>query len=149
MARKALLGLAIMVVMTAVSPKGTHANRPETDCRKVDSPKKVLVGVASWYGPGFHKKPTATGNKFDQNDPRQAACLDPYTHTLKYDNKLTCVEVTNLRNGIKLTVECRDTGSFCEKYERMIDLSKAGSAKLRGGKAGTIEEVLVEPVPCG
>src|SRR6266705_1851911 len=26
------------------------------------------VGIASWYGPGFHGKPTASGTIYDQNE---------------------------------------------------------------------------------
>ncbi|MBS3903057.1 MAG: hypothetical protein KGZ30_01625 [Anaplasmataceae bacterium] len=151
----ALLGLIALTIAFGdmISPNGTtttYANVIQENCRLVKSPKTVLIGEASYYGPGFHGRPTATGNAYDQDDPHKAACLDAFTHTLLRERrkKLTCVEVTNLDNGRKLRVECRDTGSFCEKYGRVIDLSRAGSAFLREGRAATIEKVLVEPVSC-
>lgn len=143
-----LLGLILTIACNLISPKGANARVPQQNCKLVTSPTTVLIGEASYYGPGFHGKPTATGNIYDQNDPHKAACLNPFTHTLREKRKLTCVRVTNLENGRKLEVECRDTGAFCQLYERIIDLSKAGSEFLRGGEAATIERVLVEPVPC-
>lgn len=148
MTRLALLGLIalLIAVFDLVSPNGTRAKSQEHACMFIRKPT-TLVGEASWYGPGFHGDRTATGNVFNQNDPRKAACLDPFTNTLKLWKKLTCVEVTNLDNGRKLKVECRDTGSFCESYGRVIDLSRAGAAALGYEEAGHTD-VKVEPVPC-
>ena len=36
--------------------------------RQTDDPAFRQVGVASWYGPGFHGRRTASGERFDQND---------------------------------------------------------------------------------
>ncbi len=129
----ALLGLVVAVI--AASPKRTNAQ--DSLCN-IESPT-ILVGQASWYGPRFHGKKTATGKVFDQNDPSMAACLDGF--------KNACLRVTNLENRRSLTVACRDTGSFCEKYGRIIDLSEAGAIRL-GYKTRGEADVRVEPVAC-
>ena len=48
------------------------------------------VGIASWYGPGFHGKSTANGEVFDQNKITAAHRTLPMP---------SIVKVTNLENG--------------------------------------------------
>ena len=38
------------------------------------------IGVASWYGPGFHGRKTASGKRFDQNDLTAAHRSLPSSH---------------------------------------------------------------------
>ena len=136
-----LLGLILTIASgNLISPKGANAQNTPPPC-DLEEPT-TLVGEASWYGPGFHGGRTATGNVYNQNDPSKAACLEAF--------KRTCVQVTNLQNGRTITVECRDTGQFCERYGRVIDLSRQGSIKLRGDgeEPGSIPKVKIEPVSC-
>ena len=51
------------------------------------------VGIASWYGPGFHGKSTANGEVFDQNKITAAHRTLPMP---------SIVKVTNLENGMVL-----------------------------------------------
>jgi rare lipoprotein A len=78
------------------------------------------TGIASWYGPGFHGKYTASGEIFDQNDLTAAHTTLPMP---------SLVRVTNLKNGKSLVVRINDRGPF--KEGRLIDLSKK-SAKTLG-----------------
>jgi rare lipoprotein A len=77
------------------------------------------VGVASWYGPGFQGRTTASGERFDQNDLTAAHRKLPMGSE---------VRVTNLENGRTITVEINDRGPYVEG--RVIDLSKAAARRL-------------------
>jgi len=77
------------------------------------------TGEASWYGPGFHGKYTASGEIFNQNDLTAAHPTLPMP---------SLVRVTNLSNGKSLIVRVNDRGPF--KSHRIIDLSKASAQKL-------------------
>src|SRR6058998_2315837 len=63
----------------------------------------VQVGVASWYGPGFHGNRTANGEVFDQNELTAAHPSLPLgSHVM----------VTNLTNGRTVEVRINDRGPF-------------------------------------
>ena len=90
------------------------------------------VGEASFYGPGFHGKKTATGEKFNQNDKTAAH------PTLPLGTKAT---VTNLDNGNSVDVKINDRGPYVKG--RDIDLSK-GAAKELGMTKGGVAPVKIE-----
>ena len=96
------------------------------------------VGEASFYGPGFHGKKTATGEKFDQNDKTAAH------PTLPLGTKAT---VTNLDNGTSVDVRINDRGPYVKG--RDIDLSKGAAKELGMTKDGVapvkIEAEVVPP----
>ena len=77
------------------------------------------VGVASWYGPGFNGRRTASGERFDQND------LTAAHRNLPLGSE---VRVTNLENGRTVTVEINDRGPYVKN--RVLDLSKAAAGRL-------------------
>lgn len=81
--------------------------------------KKVIRGQASWYGPGFHGKKTASGEIFDQGR------LTAAHKTLPLGTK---AKVTNLENGNTVEVEINDRGPYVG--ERVIDLSRAAANAL-------------------
>ena len=83
-------------------------------------------GGASWYGPGFHGKKTASGAKFNENAMTAAHKSLPFG---------TVVEVTDQRTGKSIKVTITDRGPFHKG--RIIDLSKAAAAKLGTKSAGT------------
>lgn len=82
-------------------------------------------GIASWYGPGFHMKATASGELFDQDMPSAAHTTLPLP---------SIVEVTNLDNGRKLKVRVNDRGPFVG--DRIIDLSKEAARQLDFDRKG-------------
>ncbi len=77
------------------------------------------IGNASWYGPGFHGKKTASGEVFNMY------ALTAAHKTLPLGSK---VRVTNLENGNQVIVRINDRGPF--HGGRVIDLSKAAAKKL-------------------
>lgn len=87
--------------------------------RPKHEPKYDEKGIASWYGPGFHGKPTATGERFNMYAMTAAHPTLPLNSLL---------HVTNLENGKQIIVRLNDRGPFAEK--RIIDLSKSAAEKL-------------------
>ena len=85
------------------------------------------TGIASWYGPGFHGKPTASGVIYDQND------LTAAHQTLPLGTR---VMVTNLENGRSTELLINDRGPFAKG--RIIDLSFAAGEALGMITPGTI-----------
>lgn len=84
------------------------------------------IGIASWYGPGFHGKPTANGEIFDEN---QISAAHP---TLPMP---VVARVTNLENGKSVILRINDRGPFAAGRE--IDLSKKAAEVLGFKEKGT------------
>jgi len=83
-------------------------------------------GVASWYGPGFHKERTSTGEPYDMYGMTAAHKTLPLPAYLR---------VTNLQNGRSIVVRVNDRGPFVGN--RIIDLSYTAAAKLDMLRNGT------------
>ena len=83
-------------------------------------------GVASWYGPGFHKERTSTGEPYDMYAMTAAHKTLPLPAYLR---------VTNLQNGRSVVVRVNDRGPFVGN--RIIDLSYTAAAKLDMLRNGT------------
>lgn len=94
----------------------------------------TFEGIASWYGPKFHGKKTASGEVFDMYD------LTAAHNTLPMGT--LCV-VTNKNTDESVTIRINDRGPFVK--DRVIDLSYA-AAKVIGmietGTAPVYVEVL-------
>ena len=84
------------------------------------------TGSASWYGPDFHGKPTASGETYNKYAYTAAH------KTLPFGTK---VNVKNLDNGLSTTVVINDRGPF--KSGRIIDLSYAAAKQISMIGAGT------------
>ena len=76
-------------------------------------------GIASWYGPKFHGKKTASGEVYNMYQMTAAHRLLPM-HTK--------VEVTNLENDKSIRLRINDRGPFVD--DRIIDLSLAAAREL-------------------
>jgi rare lipoprotein A len=83
-------------------------------------------GVASWYGPGFHKERTSVGEPYDMYGMTAAHKSLPLP---------AYVRVTNLQNGRSCVVRVNDRGPFVGN--RIIDLSYTAAAKLDMLRDGT------------
>jgi rare lipoprotein A len=84
--------------------------------------QRAAQGIASWYGPGFHGRRTASGERFNQNDFTAAHRSLPFG---------TRVVVTNMHNGRSVVVRINDRGPHIRG--RILDLS-AGAARVIGVK---------------
>jgi rare lipoprotein A len=121
---------------SAVPPKDKRAQGKkarEVNSRET-SKKKVIRGQASWYGPGFHGKKTASGEIFDQSR------LTAAHKTLPLGTK---AKVTNLENGNTVEVEINDRGPYVG--QRVIDLSRAAANALGFVESG-LTLVRIEPL---
>jgi rare lipoprotein A len=79
----------------------------------------VQMGVASWYGPGFHGRLTANGELYDMH------AFTAAHRTLQ----LPCVvRVENLDNGKAIIVRVNDRGPYVNG--RVIDLSRKAAEAL-------------------
>jgi rare lipoprotein A len=92
----------------------------------------VEIGEASWYGPGFHGRKTANGERFDTHELTAAHKTLPFGTLLK---------VTNLENNLFTIVRVNDRGPYVRG--RIIDLSKAAKEEI--GMGGTAQ-VKIEQV---
>jgi rare lipoprotein A len=85
----------------------------------------VTTGQASWYGPGFHGRRTASGEVFNQNALTAAHRRLPFG---------TVVRVTNLNNNRQVVVRINDRGPFTGG--RVIDLSAGAAREIGLDRAG-------------
>lgn len=92
------------------------------------------VGIASWYGPKFHGRPTANGEIYDMNALTAAHTTLPLP---------SIVRVTNLENGRSMLLRVNDRGPFVKG--RLIDVSRR-AAQLLGFAAKGTARVRVENV---
>jgi rare lipoprotein A len=100
---------------------------------------RVLQGIASWYGPRFDGRTTASGERFDED------ALTAAHETLALGTR---VRVTNLRNGRSVVVRINDRGPHYRG--RSIDLSRGAAARLgmiHPGTAPVRIEVLGDEAP--
>ena len=108
---------------------------PERPALGLRGGRDLQRGVASWYGPGFHGRLTANGERFDMNELTAAHKTLPFG---------TRVLVHNPRTGKEVVVRINDRGPFIKG--RMLDLSKAAAKALgvtsRGLDAVVLREVL-------
>ena len=94
--------------------------------------RQVRGGMASWYGPNFHGRRTANGERYNQNGYTAAHKSLPFG---------TRVKVTNVRTGQSVMVRINDRGPFIRG--RVIDLS-AGAARAIGVHSSGIAPVKLE-----
>lgn len=84
------------------------------------APARSESGMASWYGPGFHGRKTASGETFNMD------ALTAAHPTLPFGS---WVRVENTVNGRSVDVRINDRGPHLK--QRVIDLSR-GAAKALG-----------------
>jgi 3D (Asp-Asp-Asp) domain-containing protein len=85
------------------------------------------AGLASWYGPGFYGRHTASGTVYT------GARLTAAHRSLPFG---TLVRVTNLENGRRVVVVIDDRGPFIRG--RVIDLSVAAAQRLGMVRDGVV-----------
>nr|WP_230530069.1 septal ring lytic transglycosylase RlpA family protein [Microvirga roseola] len=92
------------------------------------SAKVIQSGKASWYGPGFHGKKTASGETFNTNEMTAAH------RTLPFGTK---VRVVNKKTGKSVVVRINDRGPYA--HGRVIDLSRASAQAIGISGVGAVE----------
>ena len=119
-------------VVPRIEPRSRNGNPPFYDVLGKryfvlsSSVGYVERGVASWYGPGFHKVRTSIGETYDMYGMSAAHKTLPLP---------AYVRVTNLQNGRSIVVRVNDRGPFVGN--RIIDLSYTAASKLDMLRNGT------------
>lgn len=121
MPRLRYLGLALGLLLS-LAVAGCRGPRTPIEVGKGWSEK----GVASWYGPGFDGRRTASGEVYDMWAMTAAHKQLPFG---------TVVEVTNRDNGRRVEVRVNDRGPFVRG--RIIDLSRAAAEAIDMVGTGT------------
>lgn len=132
-ARRRLLTAALGILLA--SGCGGARSSPATDVE----PGWTEEGVASWYGPDFHGKPTASGEIFDMESMTAAHPSLPLG---------TRIRVTVLSTGRNTVLRVNDRGPFTGG--RILDVSRAAARVLGFLGDGTARvEVRVLDAPAG
>jgi len=133
---------AVPDAVPRVEPRSRYGNPPfyEVFGKRyyvlASSADYVERGVASWYGPGFHKIRTSTGESYDMYGMTAAHKTLPLP---------AYVRVTNLQNGRSVVVRVNDRGPFVGN--RIIDLSYTAASRLDMLRDGTamVEVRAIDP----
>lgn len=98
--------------------EGRPRPRPEPQVSRSNR-RALISGLASWYGPGFNGRRSASGEIFNQNAMTAAHRTLPFG---------TRVRVTNPETGQSVVVRINDRGPFSGR--RVIDLSRAAAGAI-------------------
>lgn len=138
--RSASLAVPVVILLGSCAPPLPAVVTPVLStpvAARAELPAFDVVGIASWYGPGFAGRRTASGDIFDPNQLTAAHRTLPFgTH----------VKVTNMDNGRTVVVRINDRGPF--KAGRIIDLSRAAAERIGMLGSGTVR-VMIEPLQAG
>ena len=93
--------------------------------------RAIQTGPASWYGPGFHGRPTASGEPFNTNQ------LTAAHRTLPFGTRIKVVHQKTRRSVV---VRINDRGPYARG--RVIDLSWASAQAI--GLSGVAQVALLE-----
>lgn len=112
----------------------------QAEMYRLEETAQVLKGGASWYGPYFHGRITATGEVYNQYD------LTVASRTLPFD---TYLKVTNQKNGKSVVVRVNDRGPYVDENFRILDLSYRAATEIGADDVGVvpIDVVILKPAP--
>lgn len=143
--------IALISLTVLVTACGTREYSPEENRKlyKVGNPYTIAgqryhpkedfnydeTGLASWYGPGFHRNDTANGEQFNKYSMTAAHKTLPMP---------SVVRVTNLENGRSVKLRVNDRGPFVK--DRIIDVSKRAAEQL-GFLNNGVAKVRVQLLP--
>ncbi len=117
-----LLFVAACNTTTSMDPSTTGSISQTT----FEAGKEYQRGMASWYGPGFHGRRTASGERFNSSDMTAAHRSLPFGTRLR---------VVNESNGRSVVVRVNDRGPFA--HRRVIDLARGPAQALGLTSSGT------------
>ena len=109
-------------------------NEPRPALLAGEAAREFERGGASWYGPGFQGRRTASGERYDMHAFTAAHRTLPFG---------TLVRVHSLVNGREVDVRITDRGPFSRN--RVIDVSRAAAEELGMLGLGFKEVVLLVP----
>lgn len=107
---------------------------PEPELLAGEAARELERGRASWYGPRFHGRRTASGERYDMH------ALTAAHKTLPFG---TLVRVRSLVTGHEVEVRINDRGPFSPG--RVIDVSRAAAEALGMMGLGVKDVLLMVP----
>ncbi len=113
-------------VVTSCAPHPYYRRSSQPVKLRNASDLETSTGVASYYAHKFHGRRTASGEIFNMHSLTAAHRTYPFG---------TRVRVTNLENGMQVTVVVNDRGPFAKN--RIIDLSLAAAKRIDMIRSGT------------
>lgn len=120
---RAAIGASLATLLVLVSGGCARVGRPAPPPPAPPAgdvvPGWVEEGIASWYGPGFHGRTTASGEVYDMEASTAAHPSLPFG---------TVVRVHNLETGRVTELRVNDRGPFVRG--RIIDVSRRGAREL-------------------
>ena len=117
----ARVGISVAVALAAVNSVETAS------AKEKPSGATAASGAASWYGPGFHGRKTANGERYNMH------ALTAAHRSLPFGTK---VRVTNRKNGKSVVVRINDRGPY--GGGRVIDLSRGAAQAVSMMGAGVV-----------
>lgn len=129
----ARVAVSALLLLLAVACSG---NRKPASSAPPTLGVPIERGVASWYGPKFNGKRTASGERYDMNAFTAAHPSLPFG---------TKIGVRNTRTGREVIVRVNDRGPFSKN--RVLDLSYAAAREVGVVGPGTASvEIYLVPV---
>lgn len=122
---------------TSTAPLSDAALPAPTDGSELlagEAPREFQQGKASWYGPRFNGRRTASGERYNMHE------LTAAHRTLPFG---TVVRVRSLVNGKEVDVRITDRGPFSRG--RVIDLSRAAAEAIGMLGLGVKDVLLLVP----
>lgn len=110
------------------------ADMPDANLLAGEIPREFEQGKASWYGPRFNGRRTASGERYNMNE------LTAAHRTLPFGTR---VRVRSLVNGKEVEVRITDRGPFSRG--RVIDLSRAAAEAIGMLGLGVKDVLLLVP----
>jgi rare lipoprotein A (peptidoglycan hydrolase) len=126
-------GWPLLILVSALGLQGPLAARPASSPK----PIRTWTGVASWYGPRFQGRRTASGQPYDMFAPTAAHPWLPFG---------SLIRVVNLKTGHSQLVRINDRGPAID--DRELDVSFLAASRLGlldRGVARVRIELLEEP----
>ena len=109
-----------------IRPSSKRVKKSPTANSRKKHKRHDLQGIASYYGRKFHRKKTASGERFNMYG------LTAAHRTLPFNTR---IKVTNLENNKSVIVRVNDRGPF--KKDRVVDLSYKAAKKIGLIQKGT------------
>jgi rare lipoprotein A len=132
----AILSWPLLVLLITPGVQAPVAARPSTPPKAI----KVWSGLASWYGPEFDGKKTASGQLYDMFAATAAHPWLPFGSLLR---------LTDVKTGHSQLVRINDRGPFID--DRELDVSYLVASRLgligRGVALVRIELLQEPPLP--
>jgi rare lipoprotein A len=126
-----LVAAGLVVSEARAEPRALQAMPAEAEAEELSRARAIQTGPASWYGPGFHGRPTASGEPFNTNQ------LTAAHRTLPFGTR---VKVVHQKTRRSVVVRINDRGPYAQG--RVIDLSWASAQAI--GLSGVAQVALLK-----